>query len=50
MKKEEHLRKHLELCKAVYERMKREGAWPWHNEDSPNSVELVESENQPSDV
>lgn len=44
MDKEEHLRRHLELCKRVYERMKREGSWPWAEEvDSPKSEDVVDS-------
>lgn len=43
---DEHLRRHLELCKQIYERMLREGSWPWPVEDgdSPNSENLVESQ------
>lgn len=29
MNDNDRLRRHLEFCKRVYERMKREGIWPW---------------------
>ena len=35
----------LELCKAVCERMEREGSWPWA--DSPNPEDLLDSEDNP---
>ena len=36
---------HLELCERIFERMQREGSWPWkHEHDSPKSEDLVESE------
>ena len=45
MDKEEHLRRHLELCKRIYERMKRDGTWPWADEsDSSNSDGVIEFE------
>ena len=37
------LERHLELCKRVYERMKREGTWPWP--DSQKANDMIESEN-----
>lgn len=44
MEKEEYLRRHLELCKKVYERMKRDGSWPWKDgADSQDSEDLLES-------
>lgn len=50
MDKQEHLRRHLELCKRVYERMKREGSWPWRELlDSPKSEDVIESENAAND-
>ena len=33
----------IQLCKDVFERMERDGSWPWP--ESPNSDDLVESEN-----
>ena len=47
MDKEEHLQKHLELCKAVYEHLKKTGQWPWP--DSQNPENLLESEDNPTD-
>jgi len=45
MDKEEHLRRHLELCKLIYERMKRDGSWPWGDEaDSSSSDDVIESD------
>lgn len=47
MDHEDHLQRHIELCKRVYERLKRNGSWPWRNQvDSPNSGDMVESEDQ----
>ena len=42
MKDEQSFERYLELCKQVFERMEREGSWPWR--DSPKSEDLVESE------
>lgn len=41
MNDDEFLDAYLELCKSIYERMEREGSWPWS--DSQNSENLVES-------
>lgn len=38
----------LELCKEVCARMERDGSWPWA--DSPNTHDLVESEDNPKDI
>jgi len=43
MKDEQSFQQFLEFCKQVFERMEREGSWPWR--DSPKSEDLVESEN-----
>ena len=48
MTNDEHLQRHLELCKRVYERMKREGSWPWS--DSPKSEDLVDSDDTKTDL
>ncbi|WP_299829297.1 hypothetical protein [uncultured Roseobacter sp.] len=48
MTEDEHLERHLDLCKRVYERMKREGTWPWA--DSPKSMDVIESEDPKFDV
>jgi hypothetical protein len=42
------LERYLALCKRIYERMEREGSWPWA--DSPNSEDLVDSEDNSPDV
>lgn len=33
----------FELCKRMYERMEREGTWPW-TADSTNPEDMVDSE------
>lgn len=51
MDHDERLEIHLELCKRIYERMKRDGSWPWRTEDdSPNSDDLVELEDKADEV
>lgn len=47
-----HFERYLELCKRIYERMEREGSWPWDqtSEDSQDSEEMVESKNNPHDI
>lgn len=40
--------RYLALCKRTYERMVREGTWPW--KDSPKSENLVESEDNPNEL
>jgi len=48
MKDEQSFQQFLELCKQVFERMEREGSWPWR--DSPKSEDLVESENNQKNI
>lgn len=48
MKDDEFLDTYLELCKSVFERMEREGSWPWS--DSQKSEDLVESKEVKSDL
>lgn len=36
------LERYLALCRRIYERMERDGSWPWA--DSPNSEDLIDSE------
>jgi hypothetical protein len=37
MTEDEHLQKHLQLCKRIYLRLKAEGKWPWTAaQDSPD--------------
>lgn len=39
----------FELCKRIYERMEREGTWPW-TADSTNPEDMVDSESIQHDV
>lgn len=48
MDNEERLERYLELCRRIYERMKRDGTWPWA--DSQDSSRVVESEDIPNDL
>lgn len=48
MKRDPHLQAHLDLCQSVFERMKRDGSWPWP--DSQFSGDLVESEGNVKDA
>jgi len=51
MNKDEHLERHLELCRRVYLRMLAEGSWPWKTEgDSPKSEDVIESEDNTDDI
>lgn len=51
MKKDDHLQQHLELCKRIYLRMRKDGTWPWRERpDSQNPGDLVESRDNPDDV
>ena len=43
------LEAYLELCKRIYERMAREGTWPWTS-DSQNSEDLVDSADSQNEV
>ena len=43
------LERYLRLCQRIYERMEREGSWPWAT-DSTESEDLVDSEGNPNDV
>ena len=50
---DEHLERYLRLCRQIYERMEREGTWPWppmEDEDSTLSEDLVESKDNPEIV
>mgnify|MGYP001796021902 CR=1 FL=1 len=48
MDKQEHLERHLKLFQDIYERMKREGTWPWP--DSPKSEDVIESDDNTNDA
>ncbi len=52
MDKDDHLQRHLELCRRMYLRMLAEGSWPWKEEDpdSRDSEDVVESGDNPDDV
>lgn len=39
----------FELCKRIFERMEREGSWPW-TADSTNPQDMVDSESNHNDV
>lgn len=42
--KAEHLERYLAICKQIYERMEREGSWPWsEGGNSSHSQDVVES-------
>ncbi len=44
MDHDERLEIHMKICRQIFERMRREGSWPWREEggssDSDNLVEL----------
>ncbi|MBO6726105.1 MAG: hypothetical protein JJ911_10640 [Rhizobiaceae bacterium] len=42
------LERYLRLCQRIYERMEREGSWPWR--DSTESEDLVDSEGNLNDI
>lgn len=42
------LEQYLALCQRIYERMEREGSWPWF--DSTDAEDLVDSVGNPFDV
>jgi hypothetical protein len=48
-KDREKLLQYIELCRRIYERMRRENAWPWEI-DSPDSSDVVESEDNPNEI
>jgi len=51
MNKDEHLERHLELCRRVYLRMLADGSWPWKTVgDSPESEDVIESEDNIDDI
>ena len=39
----------FELCKQMYERMQREGTWPWPA-DSTNPEDVIDSADNPHDL
>lgn len=51
MNKDEHLQRHLDLCRRVYQRMLADGSWPWAEKpDSTEIDDMVESKDIPNDV
>ncbi len=45
------LERYLALCKRIYEDMEEDGSWPWAEKpDSPDSEDLIESEDNPNHV
>lgn len=48
MKENDHIRRHLEICQRVYERLVAEGKWPFP--DSTESEDLIESESEKNEV
>ena len=51
MKKDDHLQRHLDLCRRMYLRMLADGTWPLEKApDSPNPDDVVESEDADDDV
>ncbi|WP_216665337.1 hypothetical protein [Pseudoruegeria sp. HB172150] len=51
MSKDNHLERHLALCKRIYLRLLAERKWPFPNQaDSPNFEDLVESKDWNDDV
>lgn len=50
MEKDEHLQRHLDLCRRMHLRMLSDGSWPWKEDekqdpDSPKSENLLDSGN-----
>ena len=39
----------FELCKRIYERMEREGTWPW-TADPTNPEDMIDSKDTQNDV
>lgn len=46
MDNEERLLEYLDLCRRIYQRMLKDGTWPWA--DSPKFKDLVESGDSPT--
>lgn len=47
---DEHLERHLELCRCVFLRMLAEDSWPWKETDSHESEDVIDSENNNDDA
>tara|TARA_R110002110_G_scaffold52475_2_gene152710 strand:+ start:510 stop:677 length:168 start_codon:yes stop_codon:yes gene_type:complete len=52
--KQQQLDQYLALCKRIYERMERDGTWPWpdwqQQPDSHESSDMVDSKDNPENV
>lgn len=44
----EDFEQYLALCQRIYERMEREGSWPWEDQDSTLDENLVDSGSNPT--
>jgi hypothetical protein len=45
------LERYLELCQRIYERMERDGTWPWkQGSDSTLSEKVIDSGDNPHNV
>lgn len=49
MEQSPQLEAYFELCKRIYERMEREGTWPWPP-DSTNPENMIDSDFNQHDV
>lgn len=48
---DDRLHRYLELCQRIFERMEREGKWPWTGQvDLTDFEDVLESEFNPDDV
>jgi len=45
---DDQFERYLALCKRMYERMQRDGSWPWA--DSQDSEDVIESKDNPENV
>ena len=45
----QYLEEYLAICQAVFERMRREGTWPWP-EDSTNPEDVIDSGGNPENL
>lgn len=42
-----HLEQYLALCQRIYERMERDGTWPWSDStEMANVIELEDKKNE----
>lgn len=51
MNKDDHLQRHLDLCRRIYLRMLADGTWPWKEaQDSRKSEDLLDFGDTTKDV